>query len=62
MTALESPTTLGFGTIMACPNGMDTERAFLDALRQVNTAKITRQHLDVFDAAGKFLACFEALT
>jgi len=48
------------GTLMACPNGMDTERAFLDALRQVRTAKVTRQHLDVFDASGKFLARFEA--
>jgi len=48
------------GTLMACPNGMDTERAFLDALRQVNTVKVTRQHLDAFDASGKFLARFEA--
>lgn len=48
------------GTLMACPNGMDTERVFLDALRQVRTAKVTRQHLEVFDASGKFLARFEA--
>jgi len=26
----------------------------------VTTTKVTRQHLDVFDAAGKFLARFEA--
>jgi copper homeostasis protein (lipoprotein) len=48
------------GTMMACPTGMETERAFPAALRQVSTAKITRQHLDVFDASGKFLARFEA--
>jgi copper homeostasis protein (lipoprotein) len=48
------------GTMMACPTGMDTERMFLDVLRQVRTAKVTRQHLDVFDAAGNFLARFEA--
>jgi copper homeostasis protein (lipoprotein) len=47
-------------TLMACPNGMETERAFLDALRQVSTTKITRQHLEMFDASGKLLARFEA--
>ena len=47
-------------TLMACPNGMDTERAFLEALRQVRTAKVTRQHLEVFDVSGKLLARFEA--
>jgi heat shock protein HslJ len=47
-------------TLMACPNGMETERAFLDALRQVTTTKITRQHLEMFDASGKLLARFEA--
>jgi uncharacterized lipoprotein YbaY/heat shock protein HslJ/uncharacterized lipoprotein NlpE involved in copper resistance len=47
-------------TLMACPDGMDTERAFLDALRQVSTVKVTRQHLEMFDASGKFLARFEA--
>jgi hypothetical protein len=39
---------------------MDTERAFLEALRQVNTAKITRQHLELFDASGTLLGRFEA--
>ena len=48
------------GTLMACPTGMDTERAFLNALGQVRTTKITRQHLNVLDASGKFLARFEA--
>jgi copper homeostasis protein (lipoprotein) len=48
------------GTMMACPNGMDTERAFLDALQKASTTKITRQHLELFDTSGKFLARFEA--
>ena len=47
-------------TLMACPTGMDTERAFLNALAQVRTTKITRQHLEMFDASGKLLARFEA--
>jgi copper homeostasis protein (lipoprotein) len=48
------------GTMMACPDGMDTEKAFLAALREVKTWKIAGQHLEVFDAAGKLLARFEA--
>jgi copper homeostasis protein (lipoprotein) len=48
------------GTMMACPEGMDTEKAFLEALRQVNTWKIAGQHLELFDAAGKLVARFEA--
>jgi copper homeostasis protein (lipoprotein) len=48
------------GTMMACPEGMDTERAFLGALRDVKRLKITRQHLDLFDAAGNLVARFEA--
>lgn len=48
------------GTMMAGPNGTDTERAFLNALGQVRTTKITRQHLEMVDASGKFLARFEA--
>jgi hypothetical protein len=47
---------------MACPNGMDAERAFLDALRQVNTAKVTRQYLDVFDASGSSLPASKPAT
>jgi copper homeostasis protein (lipoprotein) len=48
------------GTMMACPEGMDTEKAFLEALRQVNTWKIVGQHLELFDAAGNLMARFEA--
>jgi heat shock protein HslJ len=47
------------GTLMACPQGMDTERAFLDALGQVRRWKIIGQHLELFDSAGKLLARFE---
>jgi heat shock protein HslJ len=48
------------GTMMACLEGMDTEKAFLDPLRQVNSWKITGQHLELFDAAGKPVARLEA--
>ena len=47
-------------TRMACPSGMEVERQFLAALRASNTARITRQRLDLFDARGKLLARFEA--
>jgi copper homeostasis protein (lipoprotein) len=47
-------------TRMACPQGMDTEKAFLDALGQVKKWKIAGQHLELFDAAGKLVARFEA--
>ncbi len=46
-------------TMMACPEGMATERAFLDALEQVRTFKIVGEHLEVFDAGGALLARFE---
>jgi hypothetical protein len=36
------------------------EKAFLEALGQVKTWKITGQHLDLFDAAGKPVARLEA--
>jgi uncharacterized lipoprotein YbaY/heat shock protein HslJ len=56
--------TLAFGqmagTMMACAQGMDTEKAFLEALRQVERWKIAGQHLELFDAAGKQVARFEA--
>lgn len=48
------------GTMMACPEGMETERAFLAALGQVHKWKIVGQHLEVFDAAGNLVARFEA--
>jgi uncharacterized lipoprotein YbaY/heat shock protein HslJ/uncharacterized lipoprotein NlpE involved in copper resistance len=48
------------GTVMACSEGSDTEQAFLEALQQVHTWKITGQHLELFDAAGHQVARFEA--
>jgi heat shock protein HslJ len=48
------------GTMMACLEGMDTEKAFLKALGQVKKWKIAGQHLELFDAAGKLVARFEA--
>jgi copper homeostasis protein (lipoprotein) len=48
------------GTMMACPEGMDTERAFLQSLGQVTRWKITGQSLELYDADGKVLAKFKA--
>lgn len=48
------------GTMMACPEGMDTEQAFLKSLGQVIKWKITGRNLDLFDADGKVLAHFES--
>jgi copper homeostasis protein (lipoprotein) len=48
------------GTMMACPDGMETEKAFLGALSQANKVRITRQHLDLLDSAGNLVARFEA--
>lgn len=49
------------GTMMACPHGMETEKAFLEALQQVATWKIDGNRLDLIDAAGKTLASFAAV-
>jgi heat shock protein HslJ len=48
------------GTMMACPEGGDTEKAFLEALRHVHTWKIREQHLELFDASSALVAHFEA--
>jgi putative lipoprotein len=47
-------------TMMACLEGMDTEKAFLTALAEVKTWKITGQQLDLFDSGGRSVAQFEA--
>jgi putative lipoprotein len=47
-------------TMMACPEGMDTEKAFLKALTEAKTWKITEQQLELFDAGGNVVARFEA--
>jgi heat shock protein HslJ len=48
------------GTRMACPDTGETERAFHAALANVKRYGIASNHLDLFDAAGKRLARFEA--
>jgi len=47
-------------TMMACPEGMDTEKAFLKVLEDVKTWKVKEQKLELFDAGGKAVAIFEA--
>ena len=49
------------GTKMACAQGMDTEKLFVQALPKVKTYKISGQSLDLLDSAGKALAHFEAV-
>jgi putative lipoprotein len=48
------------GTMMACITGMDTEKAFLQALGRVNKWKITGRRLDLQDANGRIIASLEA--
>jgi putative lipoprotein len=49
------------GTMMACRDGMDTERAFLDALSRVRRARVLGQQLQLFDSEDKSVARFEAV-
>jgi len=48
------------GTMMACIDGMETEKAFLETLVQARKWKIAGQRLELFDAAGNLVAVFEA--
>lgn len=48
------------GTMMACLEGMQTERDFLQVLPQVSKWKITGQRLELYDARAKRVATFEA--
>lgn len=48
------------GTLMACMEGMDTEKAFLDMLKRVSAWKIAGKQLELYDARGALLARFEA--
>ncbi len=50
------------GTMMACPEGMDTEKAFLEALKQVNKWKIVGQHLELFDAPATWWPALKPVT
>jgi putative lipoprotein len=49
------------GTMMACADGMETEKAFLGALTKVMRARTRRQQLELLDASGAVLARFEAV-
>jgi hypothetical protein len=48
------------GTRMACAEGMETEKAFLDALARVARWRISGDKLELLDAGGRLLATFEA--
>jgi putative lipoprotein len=48
-------------TMMACPQGMETERSFLAALQKVSRAKIAQQQLELLDSSGSVVARFEAV-
>lgn len=41
-----------------CPEGMDTEAAFLDALGQVGSYTLADSHLELYDAGGELVARF----
>ncbi len=49
-------------TMMACPDGMDTEAAFTKALAQVATWRVLGNRLEFYDSTGNRLARFEADT
>lgn len=49
------------GTMMACREGMDTERAFLDALARARKARAFGQQLQLLDSEDQPLARFEAV-
>jgi copper homeostasis protein (lipoprotein) len=46
-------------TMMACPDGMETEQKFLRALGQVKRWKIVKRQLELMDGSGKVVATFE---
>jgi uncharacterized lipoprotein YbaY len=48
------------GTMMACPQGMAQERAFLDALAVVGRWRIDGQRLELFDTSGEPRVLFES--
>jgi putative lipoprotein len=49
------------GTLMACPDGMATEKLFIDTLERTGRFRIARRHLELLDAAGNVLADLEAV-
>jgi heat shock protein HslJ len=46
-------------TMMACPDGMETEQKFLKALGQVKRWKIAERQLKLMDGSGKVVLVFE---
>ena len=48
-------------TMMACLQGMETERNFLAALQKVSRARVAQQQLELLDSAGSVVARFEAV-
>jgi heat shock protein HslJ len=48
-------------TRMACPDGMEQEQRFLQAIQNVASYRIRGSHLDMMDATGAVLARFEAV-
>jgi putative lipoprotein len=48
-------------TMMACPEGMDTEKAFLDALNKVKGWKIEGKDLELLDGDARVVARFVSL-
>jgi len=45
--------------MMACLQGMETEKAFLDALRRAKHWKVTGERLELSDDSGRVVASFE---
>jgi heat shock protein HslJ len=46
-------------TMMACPDGMETEQKFLRALGQVKRWRIAGRRLELMDGSGKVVAVLE---
>jgi heat shock protein HslJ len=46
-------------TMMACPDGMETEQKFLKALGQAKRWKIAERQLELMNGSGKVVALFE---
>jgi heat shock protein HslJ len=46
-------------TMMACPDGMETEKKFLRALDQVRRWRIAGRRLELMDGSGKVVAVLE---
>jgi heat shock protein HslJ len=46
-------------TMMACPDGMETEQKFLKALGQAKRWKIAERQLELMNGSGKVVAVFE---